>query len=243
MIRCVRHITRWVIVFVFFSLSLQAQDDAAENIVDRQLWVDYNYHATVSDKISLVGDVGLRGFISNYDWNQVYIRPGIKWDIRPYFGLAGSVAGFFTFNRNNADFYEFRVTLDALAKWPDLKVLNVSYRLRFENRTFIFQKSGTVDNTWRARFLISLNSKKFHVFSQKRAIYFQAQYEPFMNLGHLKGSDVFIKQTRIYAIFGHRISKAFGYDLQYIWQHARLSGVDDLEITENMIRIRLYHRF
>jgi hypothetical protein len=222
--------------------SLHAQNNKQQSFIDRQLWMDYNYQAPFSDKFSLVGDVGIRGLISNYDWNQVYVRPGVKYQFNPYFGIAGSLAGFFTFNRDVRDLYEFRVTVDALAKWPDLKILNLSYRFRIENRTLILQNDPDVNNNWRARLLISLNSKKFHVFSQQRAIYFQAQYEPFLNLGHLKGSEVFIKQTRIYAIFGHRISNAFGYDLQYIWQHNRLSAAYDLSINVNMIRIRFYHR-
>jgi hypothetical protein len=216
------------------------------NDVDFQFWTDYNYNAPLTNKFSLAGDIGFRGFISNNDWNQVYIRPGVRHNFNKYFGLAGSLAGFLTFNRDNYNLYEFRVTTDANVRWPDFKVLNISWRVRMENRTFFFQGTEafeeSIENIWRFRILVSINSKRFNVFSQKRAIYFQLQYEPFRTFGDDSEYEVFINQTRLHAIFGHRISSAFGYDLQYIWQSSRASAEYDLQTTQNLFRVRFYHR-
>lgn len=210
--------------------------------VDQQLWMDYNYSAPLTKKFGWAGDIGVRGFISNVDWNQIYVRPGVRANFNKYFGIAGSLAGFFTFNRKDYNLYEFRITTDANVRWPDLKVLNFSYRFRLENRTFFYQSTQYIDNAWRGRILISINSKRFHVFSQKRLIYFQAQVEPFFTLGGFSEYEIFANQMRIHAIFGHKISNKFGYDLQYIWQNSRLSAENDLQTTQNLFRIRFYHR-
>ena len=205
-------------LFYFLNSAVQAQYDSSGRRIDQQLWMDYNYSSKLSDKLSLAGDIGLRGFYSNVDWNQVYIRPGVRYQFNKIFSLAGSLAGFFTFNNDTYNLYEFRITADANAKWPDL---GFNFRLRF---------------------LISFNTKQINVFSEKRSIYFQAQFEPFYTPGQNSEYEVFINQTRIHAIFGHHISPAFGYDIQYIWQRSRLSAEYDLQTTQNIIRIRFYHR-
>jgi hypothetical protein len=233
-------------MLLFAMPASRSQSIHSLETVDFQFWTDYNYTAPLTKKFSLAGDVGLRGFISNNDWNQIYIRPGVRHNFNKYFGLAGSIAGFLVFNRDDYNLYELRFTADANVRWPDFKVLNVSWRVRMENRTFFFQGTDSIqqaiNNNWRFRILASLNSKHFHVFSQLRAIYFQVQYEAFNTFGFDSEYEVFINQTRLHVIFGHRISSAFGYDLQYIWQSSRLTLEDELQTTQNLFRIRFYHR-
>jgi hypothetical protein len=219
-----------------------AQYDSTSRRIDQQLWMDYNYSSKLNDKLSLAGDIGLRGVYSNVDWNQLYVRPGVRYRFNKFFGLAGSLAGFFTFNNSTYNLYEIRITADANVNWPDLKIVNFSYRFRIENRTFFYQSDENKDNNFRFRFLISFNTKRFNVFSKKRFIYFQLQFEPFYTPGAVSEFEVFINQTRIHAIFGHRISPAFGYDIQYIWQRSRLSAEYDLQTTQNIVRIRFYHK-
>jgi hypothetical protein len=216
--------------------------DTSEQTVDFQFWTDYNYSAPLTKKFSLAGDIGFRGFISNYDWNLIYIRPGVRHNFNKYFGLAGSLAYFSSFLKDGYNLYEFRVTVDANISWPDLKVVNFSYRARIENRTFFSEDENSAKNNWRVRLLISLNSKRFHVFSNKRSIYFQVQYEPFQTLGGQSESVLDISQTRLHAIFGHRITDKFGYDMQYIRQNTRISSTGDLQLTQNILRVRIYHR-
>jgi hypothetical protein len=215
--------------------------DSVDIPVDFQSWTDYNYNAPLSKKFSLVGDIGIRGLISSYDFNQVFVRPGVRWKFHKLFSLAGSLAVFNTFNKYEYNLTEFRITADLNAKWPDLNFLNISYRLRIENRTFFF-KNFDNENNFRGRLLVSFNTKRFRIFSEKRAIYFQAQFEPFYTFGFNSLSELFINQTRIHAIFGHHISDRFGYDIQYIWQQSRLSAEYNLQTTQNIFRLRIYHK-
>jgi hypothetical protein len=208
---------------------------------DYQFWTDYNYSYQLSQKVFLVGDVGLRGFISDVDWNQVYIRPGVRYRFNKTVNVAGSLASFNTFNLDDYNLSEFRVTADVNVKWPDMGVIDFTYRGRIENRTF-FRQEGSNENNFRGRLLISINTKRFNAFSQKRSIYFKAQVEPFYTFGVESQDEVFINQTRVYAIFGHYISQKFGYDIQYIWQQTRISAEDPLQVSQNILRIRFYHR-
>ena len=225
------------------NVNINAQiPDSLESTVDFQFWTDYNYTAPITQKFALAGDIGLRGFISNYDWNQIYVRPGVRHNFNRYFGLAGSLAGFFTFNVEDYNLYEFRITVDGNVRWPNLKVVNFSHRFRVENRTFFYQNENITENNWRLRYLISINSKRFKVFSDKRSIYFQVQFEPFQTVGDDSEYELFISQTRLHFIFGHRISGKFGYDLQYIFQSSRTSATIDLQTTQNLFRVRFYHK-
>jgi len=56
--------------------------------VDHQLWLDYNVNVPVNTRFSYGGDIGFRGFVSNIDWNQIYLRPQVRYRFNSTFMLA-----------------------------------------------------------------------------------------------------------------------------------------------------------
>jgi len=236
------NIVRTATIIISIScLLLTVYHGRAQDEVDNQLWLDYNYNVQVGEKIFLVGDAGFRGFISNVDWNHIYIRPGARYRFNKTINLTASLATFNTFTKEDYNLSEFRITTDVNVKWPDLRHVDFTYRGRIEKRFFFPEGQSNHDN-WRGRLLVSLNIKRFNVFSPKRSVYFQVQLEPFYTFGDESEYEVFIDQARLYIIFGHRISAKFGYNLQYIWQSSRFFADTDLKVSQNIIRIRFYHR-
>ena len=223
-------------ILLFHSISGRCQD------IDNQLWINYALTVPVTKNLSYGGDIGFRGFISNYEWNQVLIRPAINYRFNQMFAVSGAVAWFRTANKDYPNVNEFRIHQDFNLKWPDLGFLHLFYRVRVEERFFFYQ--ATSDNSFnvRLRLLIGIQSQDLNWFGKKRPIYFQAIYEGFKNFGDDDASEVFVNQARIHIAFGQRISKAFRYELHYIAQKSRLFTDDGLSISQNIYRVRLFYR-
>ena len=194
-----------------------------------------------STNFSYGGDIGLRGLISNQDWNQVLIRPTATYRFNQTIGVAGAVALFSTFNRDVENLYEFRIHQDVNISWPDLTVLSLFYRLRIEQRFFFYEDLPN-DFNLRIRYLIGIESQDFTFLGSKRPIYFQAIWEGFKTVGDESAYQIFINSVRVHFAFGHRVSNKFRYELHYITQRSRQFSDSGLETTQNIYRIRLFHR-
>lgn len=228
-----------IIAFIYLisggSRSSKGQD------IDEQLWMDYNYTVPLSEKFLLVGNAGIRGLISNVDWNQFIVRPGARYMMNESFNISSSLALFSTFNKDLPNVHEFRFTLDFNAEGPDLLYVIPLYRLRFENRSF-FYDSIPNENRWRGRLLVGLESMDIKTFREDRFIYLQGFWEGFQTLDQEEAPEFFVNRARVHAVFGHKLSRKFRYEIQYIWQRSRQFEGDDLQSTQNVIRLRVYHR-
>jgi hypothetical protein len=210
--------------------------------VDQQLWFDYNLNIpTKNKKFSYGGDTGIRGFISNVDWNQFYFRSAAQYRFNPILSMAGGPAFFGTFNTDNLDVHEFRLTEDLNISWPDLNVLSLFYRVRLEQRWFFYEGGGS-SHKWRGRLLLGAQSRDLRLFTKKRSFYFLAIWEGFQNIGNESAYEFFINQTRTHAAFGYKLSKRIKCELHYIWQGSRLFSDDGLQTTQHIIRFRFFHR-
>ena len=185
--------------------------------------------------------MGIRGFISNVDWNQFYFRPTARYRFNPILSIAGGPALFSTFNIDNLNVYEFRLTEDLNITGPKFKPLFLFYRIRLEQRWFFYEGGGN-SHKWRGRILIGVQSKDLKLFTQKRSFYFQGMWEGFQNLGNENALEFFINQTRTHFAFGHRLNKRMRYELHYIWQGSRLFSDSGIQTTQHIIRFRFFHR-
>jgi hypothetical protein len=208
--------------------------------VDNQLWLNYAVSVPLNSKLRVGGDAGLRGLISNQEWNQVLVRPTVAYSINSTFSVAGALAWFNTRYRNDTNANEFRTHQDLNISWPDLNIVHFFSRLRFEQRWF-FYKNLDNDFDFRLRYLIGAESKDFRLFNWERPFYLQIIYEGFQTLDD-NAVEVFINRTRLHAAFGHRISKNFRYEFHYISQTSRQFVETGSGTTQNIFRIRLFHK-
>ena len=222
-------------------LATMAGNLSAQDEVDFQLWMNYALTVPVTPNLSYGGDVGLRGLISNYDWNQYLIRPTITYRWNQNIAVAGAVAWFHTLNRDTANIREFRIHQDISPSWPDLGVVSFFYRLRIEQRWFFYETLPDEFNL-RIRYLFGLETQDFRLGEGRRPFYFQFIWEGFKTAGDDNASEVFINQSRTHAAFGHRLSPAWRYELHFIGQRSRLYSEDGLNISQRIFRIRLFHR-
>jgi len=209
--------------------------------VDNQFWINYALTVPVTKNFSYGGDAGLRGFISNQAWNQILIRPTATYRFNSTFAVAGAVALFSTIYKENSNIYEFRIHQDFDVNWPDLTVLSLFHRVRIEERFFFYDELPNNFNV-RARYLIGAESMDFTFLGSKRPIYFQAIWEAFTTLGKESAAEIFINQARLHFVFGHRLFPRFRYELHYIRQNSRQFSDQGLSVSQNIYRVRLFHR-
>lgn len=221
--------------------SLVSKKVNAQTETDFQLWMNYALTVRVNDKLSFGGDAGLRGLISNDAWNQILIRPTVTYRFNRTFSAAGAIALFSTYFREDNNVHEFRIHQDFNASWPDFGVLRLFYRLRIEQRFFFYSRLEDQFKV-RVRYLIGAESQDIKFANTKRSFYFQFIFEGFKTLFDESAYEVFIHNTRTHAAYGHRISPKFRYELHYIWQKSRRFSDEGLELSQNIFRIRIFHR-
>ena len=224
--------------FILLSIFGWSEVCSQKDSVGFQLWTDFNINIPITDKFGYGGDVGLRGFASNYDWNQFYIRPRITYELTPDLQAAGGIAYFRTNFFDDYNINEFRGFQDFVLVGPNLNYIIFAWRLRFEERFFNYEN---LPNDWyiRARYMAIIESKDFAIAKEK--FYLQGMFEGFKAIVNDASNEVFIDQIRLKAIVGHRVSPTWRYELHYMWQNTRQFSEDGFETDNNIIRIRVFH--
>lgn len=216
---------------------------AQNNATDNQLWIDYNQTHVVTNKLFIKAALGARGIISNYDWNQFYLRPAISY--RPVFAFefSGSLGYYKTVNKQSPDVSEYRLHEQLKINWPDLGVIKLFYRVRLEQR--FFKYSSGLDDTFnnRLRLLFGIESQDFTWISSQMPIYFQGSIEGFNLLAIETSAETFINQVRINIAIGQRVNTALRYELHYLVQQSTLFSKDGTDGYQNIFRLRLFHSF
>lgn len=238
------------IIFVIFSITvtLICKNSFSQ---DSQLWTDYNLTVPVpkTNKFTYGGDTGwrrggqtgLQGFVNEADFNQLVVRPTVRYRFNQIINLGGGIAGFFSFNKNADNIYEFRIQEEVNVRWPDLSFLALNYRIRFDQR-FLSIENNTNDRTGRVRYLAGIESQDFRLGEGKRPFFFEFSWEGFKTLGRFSVEDTFVNQQRLTWIFGHRITNLIRYEVHYINQMQRVDLNENFETSENILRFRLFHR-
>ena len=219
-----------------FLLTPAAPADAEEN--STQFWADYNINYKIDQNWALGGDLGGRTAISNTEWNQFLIRPGVTYRPADWLSVVGGAALFSTLSNITENVNEFRLFQDANLRLSTIPLVVPFGRLRAEERFFFYE---TRDDDWylRGRVLAGLQTKDVAIGTQ--TFFLQGIWEGFWSLAGEVSPEVFVDQTRIHAAFGHRFASGWRYELHYIWQKAREGSDQGLDLSIRILRLRVFH--
>ena len=225
----------------FLGITLISNTQLIAQDLDNQLWVNYALKVPVNDRLSWGGDAGVRGAFTNLDWHQALIRPAVNYRFKESASVSGAVAWFGTFIDGSSSINELRFHQELTAKWPDLDVVYLFYRIRIEERFFFYQRDISNEFRVRLRGLVGLRTRDLTWFGPKSPIYFESMFEGFKTIKDEEALEILINQARLYVAFGHRISKNFRYELHYIYQGSTLFTGEGPNSSQNIFRIRLLH--
>lgn len=209
-------------------------------MVDNQLWFNYALTINTETPWSYGGDVGLRGFISNRDFNQVLVRPVVNYNANKVVRLSGAAAYFVSFNRYDYNIGEFRLHQEMNVKWPSFDNFFLFWRSRFEQRWFFYQNISNNFNL-RGRLLGGIQTRDLFLLNLKNPIYLQAMYEGFQTIDEESALEFFINNARIHAALGYRLNNQWRFEIHYIWQQSRFLITEGLQTSQHVLRIRVFH--
>ncbi len=220
---------------LFFAVESYAQNSS----VDFQTWTDVTLTYFTRPKLSIGGDIGLRGIVSSKDWNLFYIRPSIDYSISPMFRVSGSIGSFTTFYNDLGKTTEIRFSQGVSMSWPDFGWIDFYHRIRLEERFFIYEK---LKNSWsiRGRYLIRARTADFRLIGKTKSFYLKGMWELFIPFDK-SSVELFINNQRFYAAIGQRASDKFRYEIFYIRQQSREFSDDGFQTSENIIRLRFFY--
>jgi hypothetical protein len=228
------------LLFLFNFLAIHGSIAQSDDQVDFQTWSDLTLTWSFSRKLSMGGDLGFRGIVSSKDWNQFYIRSGIKYRFSSIFNVDAGLASFNNLNKNAGNVYDFRLFQDANLTWPEIGYVIFRHRWRFEQRFFFYENLDN-DKNVRGRYQIQIETVDFKLFSKKRSFYLFSGFEVFVPFG-TSAVELFVNQNRTSLGFGHRLTSKFHYEVHYVWQHSREFVDEGFKTTENIFRLRLFYR-
>ena len=229
---------KYFLILVLF-LSVTTEIHCQDLFKVHSGWTDVSLWYKAGSNTKIGGDFGYRTTLNDLDFHQTYYRPTVKWQKNPLYSLSLAVSNFHTFN-DAVDLSELRFAQQGTLKWPQIGVLRVTHRLRFEQRLFFINLLK--ENNYRGRYQLELKSPRFVLFGLDKSPFFSnVSWEAFINMG--SSYESLIGNSHRYAIvFGNRISKKLKVALHYYWQTVRANN-DEFILKENVIRLRFNYTF
>jgi hypothetical protein len=230
-----------VLGIICFAIEAPAQNSD----IDFQTWTDFTFTYVIKNRTNIGADLGVRGVVSQNDWNQFYFRPTYQYYFNKTIQAAGGVAVFATFSEVIDNTNEFRIFQDVSLAWPTFASIHFYHRLRFEQRFFSYQEDSSFgleipnDFEARTRYQLSLESLDIHLGKNNKPIFFTVGWELFYALNDA-AVEQFINNQRLLGGLGQRLSPNFRYEVQYIFQKSRKYSDEGLKTSEHLLRLRFF---
>jgi hypothetical protein len=217
---------------------------AASQQIDRsefETWIDVTTTKRVDDRWHYDGDQGFRTLIGEPHWWQLYVRPSVRYEVRPWFRARGGIGLFYSYLDTPSDLFELRPWLGMKFLWPKPAGFVFGHYFRLEERVFYTTGSGEWDTSLRARYQLALRTPSFDVGGATR-FYALAYGEIFENTtGGIR--DLFVNKTRIGGAIGKNVRRGSRVELDYMYQSTKGNAGEDFTLHEHILRIRLFHDF
>jgi hypothetical protein len=198
-----------------------------------QIWADVNLQHGINKKWSVIGDAGAR-YTIDHSLSVAFARGGVVYQVSPIFKLYGGLAYFhYKTPVSGAKGNEIR-------PWQGIRLdVNLGKSVVLSNYTRLeerFIHSQGSDNFYlRFRNLTGLSFIVYNNKEKNKSIYLPISFEFFEDLN----KKLFVNRYRIYLGAGHAFSKN-KIELHYILQNGRVHANEDIELTENVYRLRWF---
>ena len=204
-----------------------------------QTWSDFTTIYEISERWRYTGDQGIRGVLSGSDFTLLFVRPSVRYRVKPWFTAHGGIRFFYTNNEDDPDSFEIGPWQGLRFLWPKIGKYTVSHYLRLEQR-MIWRNTGQddFDFTLRSRYQLGATSPTYDILF-KNGIFLSASIEAFANIE----DSVFVNRIRYDVGAGTRVSKAWRIQLHYLLHQDKDSPGDTFSIDEHILRLRLFYSF
>jgi hypothetical protein len=217
---------KWLsLSFVLLAFSAKGQLN--------QIWADINLQYGINQKWSVIGDAGAR-YTIDHSLSVAFARGGVVYQVSPIFKLYGGLA-YFHFKAP-----ESGTLANEIRPWQGIRLdVNLGESVVLSNYTRLEQRfiySQGSDNFYlRFRNLTGLSFIVYNNREKNKSIYLPISFEFFEDLN----KKLFVNRYRIYMGAGYTFSKN-KIELHYILQKGRVNADENIELTENIYRLRWF---
>lgn len=223
-----------LVIFYILHSNLSAQDGDR----DEQTWFDFRTFYTIDEKWTYDGDYGLRGFLSNEDWQREYINPAFIYDASLDVDLRGGMRFIFTREKDATNTFEIRPWQGVRFLWPRTNFIIFSQYIRLEERFTWGTEDGSFSFDLRGRYRIMAKTPNLRLVSINQTFYFLTSLEIFGNFGGAI-EETFVDRTRLTFGMGYFITQSWRAELHYILQGSNLGASDGSNIDVRVLRLRV----
>lgn len=233
-----------IILFTFLDYFLHAQDVSDQSITP-QLWLDYNPTFSVSEKVDLYGDIGMRSLFPN-EWYRFVVGSSVRYKLskilfkKLYYKeeLHAGIRFFFTANKSASDRLEIRPFQGYKLFWPNRPRIVLQHYLRLEERFDIVTSNWSNTFGLRFRYRVKMILKfKGDWISFNDGLYLPVSMESFMNL---KDTEQFNDVVRITPGIGYEFSEFFKAEFDLSYHYTRDTVEDDFATNDIVFRFRVF---
>lgn len=231
------------VMFVLGALGLPGSvaPCRAADVNDFQTWWDISTIYNFNGRWRYAGDQGMRGIVSNEEWKYAYVRPAIRYTVRPWVSLHGGIGFAYTYQKFPGDRFEIRPWLGARFYWPRPGGFVFSHYFRLEDRYNYSEFRDTWDSAFRARYKLGLKTPTFSVVGAD-GFYVTTSLELFKELsGALL--ERFANRGRIDIGPGKHFGESWRAELHYLYQSSGLFIQEGIQTDEHILRLRLFYVF
>jgi hypothetical protein len=204
-------------------------------------WTDIATIYNFSERFRYDGDYGLRGLLTDSNWTLLYLRPSVRYQVRPWLRLHGGAALFYNFF-SGEDLPELRPWVGVRFLGPRPGGWVISNYFRLEYRAFYLKSKSEWEAGLRGRWQVQATSPRFAIGSAEE-FYGLASIEPFFEIGSsIPGA--FGDRFRINAGLGRQFNEGLRVELNYLFHKIRLPDESgELEMDDHVLRLRFFYSF
>jgi hypothetical protein len=239
----------WLGVAILVTISISPSGLVSSGFCGEsefQTWFDVTTIHKFADNWRYDGDQGIRGVLSQSDFTLFYIRPSVRYRVKPWFTVHGGIRFFKVFDIVGENTFEIGPWQGLRFTWPQLGRWAVSHYFRLEEQ-MIWQT--TVERVFnfnlRARYQLGLRSPNYDILFNN-GLYLLTSAELFWNLKETFTTN-FVNRVRVVLGAGTKVTDSLRVELHYTLQDGK--SVEDnifqnpFDSEEHILRLRLFYTF
>jgi len=203
-----------------------------------EVWFDASKYFPINNSLSLGGDAGIRGFVTEEDYAAIYIRPSFDYRFSDQVSLHGGVGMFYAFQDGPFDVGEVRPWGGVKLRWPAFRSIYLENYSRAEGRFLLVRETDERFSVLRLRHRIGTVLPIGDMTPGGKGFYLPVSFEVFFPAA---GDNVarFINQTRFTVGIGYQLTSGWRLEISYNWIQFKTDARDEFVTTAHMIRIQI----
>jgi len=202
-------------------------------------WTDLATIKNFNEHFRYDGDYGVRGLLTDGDWTLVYLRPSVRYRVKPWMTLHGGAALFYNFFDGD-DLPELRPWIGVRFPYRLSSGWVISNYFRVEYRAFYLKRESNWDGSFRGRWQLQATSPRFEIGSAQD-FYGLVSVEPFFDFSSGR-DDTFGDRFRLNLGIGRQFNGQLRAELNYMFHKVRLPEEDGrLDIDDHVVRLRFFY--